>query len=74
MSKSFTCRELGGICDEKISGDSLMEIMQKGMPHMQSDEAHKAYIATMSERSGGESREQWMERMQQEFDARSEAE
>jgi hypothetical protein len=51
-----------------------MEIMQKGMPHMQSDEAHKAYIATMSERSGDESREQWMERMQQEFDARSEAE
>jgi len=34
MSKSFTCRELMGICDEIFYGDTLMEIVQKGMEHM----------------------------------------
>ena len=37
MSKTFTCRELGGVCEEKFSGDTLMEIVQKAMPHI-SDE------------------------------------
>ncbi len=69
MSKTFICRELGGTCDEKFSGDSLMEIVQKGMPHMMSDESHKASIMGM-EKSTGENQAQWMERMQKEFDAR----
>ena len=34
MSKPFTCRELMGICDEIFYGDTLMEIVQKGMEHM----------------------------------------
>ena len=45
MSKSFTCRELMGICDEIFYGDTLMEIVQKGMEHMGSDDAHKDHIA-----------------------------
>lgn len=44
MSKTFACRELGGICEEKFSGSSFMEIMQKGAMHMMSDEAHKESI------------------------------
>jgi hypothetical protein len=69
MSKSFTCRELMGICDESFSGDTFMEIMQKGMEHMGSDDAHKEHISGLS---GGtqETQEQWFERMQKEFDAK----
>jgi len=71
MTKTFTCNELGGVCDEKFSGDTFMEIIQKGMPHMMGDEAHKASIMDM-EKHTGENQAQWMERMQKEFDAKSE--
>ena len=67
MSKTFTCRELGGVCEEKFSGNALMEIVQKGAKHMMSDEAHKTGIIDMEKRTG-ENKEQWMERMQREFD------
>ncbi len=69
MEKTFTCRELGGICEDTFSGNSLMEIVQKGMPHMMFDEAHKASIMDMEKRTG-ENQQQWMERMQHEFDAK----
>ena len=68
MTKTFTCKELGGVCDEKFSGETLMDIVQKGMPHMMADEAHKASIMDMEKRTG-ENQTQWMERMQKEFDA-----
>ncbi len=70
MTKTFTCRELGGICDEKISGSTFPEIIDKGMQHMMSDEAHKAKMMSMSEAT--ETKEQWFERVQKEFDARQE--
>jgi len=69
--KTFTCKELGGICDMEFSGESFMEIMQKGSAHMMSDEAHKASIMDMEKRTG-ENQEQWMTRMQNEFDAKPE--
>lgn len=69
MSKTFTCRELGGVCDEKFSGDTFMEVMQNGMPHMGSDDAHKASVIGMEKRTG-ENEERWMERMRREFDAK----
>tara|TARA_Y100000588_G_scaffold333997_1_gene373230 strand:+ start:3907 stop:4074 length:168 start_codon:yes stop_codon:yes gene_type:complete len=49
MSKTFTCRELLGICEERISGDTLMDILEKGMQHMMSDEAHRSHMKTMKE-------------------------
>jgi hypothetical protein len=67
MTKTFTCKELGGTCDETFSGESLDQIMQKGMTHMMGDEEHKASIMSMEERTG-ETKEQWMSRMQREFD------
>ena len=73
MSKSFTCRELMGICGERFSGDSLMEIVQKGMAHMGSDDAHKEHIAGLSGNTQ-ETQEQWFERMQKEFDDRADDE
>ena len=69
MNKTFTCKELGGVCDEEFSGTTLMEIIGQGMPHMMIDDAHKASVMSMEERTG-ESKEQWMERMQKEFEAR----
>ena len=69
MSKTFTCRELGGVCDEQFSGGTLTEIVGKAMPHMMSDEAHKESIMTMEKRTG-ENKEQWVSRMQKEFDAK----
>ena len=69
MSKSFTCRELMGICEERFSGDTFMEIVQKGMEHMGSDDAHKEHMAGLAG-STQETQEQWFERMQKEFDAK----
>jgi hypothetical protein len=48
-----------------------MEIVQKGMAHMQRDDAHKEKMMALSDATG-ETKEQWFERMQKEFDARPE--
>lgn len=71
MTKTFTCKELGGICDEKFSGNTLTEIIQQAMPHMMSDENHKTSIMDMEKRTG-ENQVQWMERIQKEFDVKAE--
>lgn len=70
MTKTFTCKELGGVCDQTFSGESFDEIMQKAMPHMMSDEAHKEKIMNMG--NGSETKEEWMIRMQKEFDTKTE--
>ena len=69
MSKSLTCRELMGPCDEKIPGDTFMEVVQKGMTHMQSDDAHKEHMASHADNTE-EDRKQWFEKMQLVFDAK----
>ena len=48
MSKPFTCRELMGICEGIFYGDTLMEIVQKGMEHMGLDDAHKDHIGGLA--------------------------
>lgn len=69
--KTLTCRELGGTCDEQFSGETFNETVQKAMPHMMGDDAHKTSIMSMEERTG-ENKEQWMARMQGEFDVKPE--
>lgn len=69
MEKIFTCKELGGVCDVEFSGKSLAEIIQKAMPHMMSDDIHKESIMSMEKRTG-ENQQEWMTRMQKEFDQR----
>jgi hypothetical protein len=71
MSKTFSCRELGGICDEDFSGDTLKEIIDKGMKHMSGDQAHMEHIAVLAMTSG-ETKEQWQARMQKEFKTKPE--
>lgn len=70
MTKTFTCKELGGICDEKFSGETFEEIMQKGAMHMMADDAHKEKIMNM-EKETGETQEQWMNRMQKVFEEKA---
>jgi predicted small metal-binding protein len=70
MNKTFTCRELGGTCDEKFSGNTLDEIIGKAMPHIAADGAHMEHIRDMEVRTS-ETKEQWYERMQEEFDAKA---
>jgi hypothetical protein len=60
-----------GICDERFSGDTFMEVAQKGMQHMQSDDAHKEHMASYAYNTE-EDRKQWFERMQLVFDAKPE--
>ena len=69
MTKTLSCRELGGICDEPFSGETFNDVIQKAMPHMMTDEAHKAAVMSM-EVNTGENKEQWMARMQNEFDTK----
>jgi len=71
MSKTFICKELGGVCDAEFTGNSLQEIIQKGMPHMMSDRAHQLKIKNV-EKDTGENRTQWMTRMQNIFESKSE--
>ncbi len=71
MTKTFTCKELGGVCDEKFSGETFMDIVNKGMGHMMSDEEHKVKIMNM-ETETGMTKEQWMEKTQKDFDAKAE--
>ena len=68
MAKTFTCRELGGICDEKITGETFNDIVQKGSAHMMADEAHKEKIMNMGE--GAETKEEWVNRVEKEFNDR----
>ena len=49
MSKTITCREMGGTCDEGFSGESLKEISDQGYAHVQgaADDEHKALFEKM---------------------------
>ncbi len=71
MIKTLTCRELGGICDEPFSGEVFMDIVNQASAHMMADKAHLDVIMEMEKRTG-ETKDQWMERMQKVFDAKSE--
>ena len=70
MSKTFTCKELMGPCDAKFYSDTLAEIVQQGMPHMQSDDTHKAHFANMGENHTQQDYEKWFEETQKVFDAK----
>lgn len=62
MKKTFTCRDLKGICDEEISGNSVMEIAQNGAKHMQSDEAHREHMKTLAKQYSAEDKKRWFDK------------
>ena len=47
-----------------------MEVVQKGMQHMQSDDAHKKHIASLAKTHTKEDQKKWFEEMQLVFDAK----
>jgi predicted small metal-binding protein len=51
--KTFTCKELGGICEEEISGASLDALAQAAGEHIreESDREHKALAQVLEESS-----------------------
>lgn len=54
--KKLTCRDLGGACDEQITGDSFSEVGSKCRTHVMEqmnngDEAHQAAAASMQNAS-----------------------
>ncbi len=55
--KKFTCKELGGSCDEVFSGATAEEVVKKGGQHIMTstDEAHKPVRERMANNSEEES-------------------
>jgi hypothetical protein len=47
--KKITCKEMGGVCDTPITGNTSDEIAKKGKSHVHSmnDDAHKALVEKM---------------------------
>ncbi len=43
--KTLTCREMGGMCDEKISGSTPDEMIANGMKH--AEQAHPEMAASI---------------------------
>ena len=59
--KKFTCREMGGPCDEVMEGETAMEVAQKGHTHIMSttDEAHAPVREQMTTPSEGAQKKWW---------------
>ena len=53
-----------GPCDAKLFGDRFAEIVQQGIPHMQSVDAHKAHFANMGENHTQQDYGKWFEETQ----------
>lgn len=72
--KTITCRQMGGVCDEGISGETPDEVMNKGYAHVQNatDEAHKELMAKMQNISN-EDLEGWKAEFQKTWDATPDA-
>ena len=72
--KKFTCREMGGPCDEVFEGETAEEVSQKGMAHVQGaqDDEHKKLVADMDDQ-GEEGKAKWWENFQKQFAEKPEA-
>jgi len=57
----FTCKELGGVCDEIFEGETHREVGEKGGAHIMSsiDEAHKPVRERMARSSEEDSNKWW---------------
>ena len=45
----MTCKEMGGVCEAEIQGETAEEIMEKGKQHVReaTDEAHQGLVKQM---------------------------
>ena len=72
--KKFTCREMGGPCDEVFEGVTAEEVGNKGGQHFMgsTDDAHKAMREQMAS-SSEEDKNKWWSWFNGEWDKKSEA-
>jgi len=75
--KQTTCRDLRGVCDTKITGNTAEEMAQNSKNHVMEmigsgDEAHKEAIADMQQLSP-EEQQQWYGEFVASFDSLPEA-
>ena len=70
--KTFTCREMGGPCDEVFQGETMQEVADMGGKHIMdsTDEAHAAMKARMMN-SSDEDKKKWMDWFQAEWDKKA---
>ncbi len=59
--KKFTCREMGGSCDESFEGETAKEVGDKGGQHIMSstDESHKDVREKMAQSSEEDVKKWW---------------
>ena len=70
--KKMTCKELGGVCDTEITGNTPDEMAKNSQEHAMSanDEAHKNKMTQMAEmHKGPEAVKQYMDDFKARFDA-----
>ena len=70
--KSMTCKELDGVCDVKIKGETPEEMMKNSQEHAMSanDDAHKNKMKQMGKmNTGPEAVKKYMDDFKVKFDA-----
>ena len=72
--KTFTCKEMGGPCDEAFEGSAAEEVGNKGGQHIMSstDDAHKPMREQMA-KSSEEDKNKWWTWFNGEWDKKAEA-
>ena len=66
--KTMTCAQMGGMCDEAVSGNTAEEVMTKGMKHL--EEAHPEMAADVKAMPIDDPiMVAWSEKFQKDFDA-----
>ena len=67
--KKFTCKEMGGVCDEVFEGKTYKEVGEKGGAHIMSstDEAHKPLRERMV-KSSEDDKNKWWDWLKGEWD------
>lgn len=68
--KRMTCGEIGGVCEEKITGVTFDEIAKKGYEHIAqaADEEHKK-LKKQIDSTSDEDKKKWMEETAPKFDS-----
>lgn len=73
--KTMSCRQMGGPCDEKISGETAEDMMMNGAAHVtmkanEGDAAHAEVQKMMDEMRGDKAGgDRWFAEFKEKFDA-----
>jgi predicted small metal-binding protein len=68
--KNMTCKQMGGACDMKISGDSAQEMMNNGAKHLResTEEGDKKALQMMNDmQRSPEEQRKWQEEFERMF-------